>query len=460
MEVAGPAELLAALGVDSIALLVLLLAGVSAGVAALGTLVDLALAGVLVVVELEGVLAPVVKQVVAADQGQLDATDGLARGVAVLVVGGLLADVGGLRSASGGDGRLGAAGLGSAGGRARIDAGGDGRRLGGNGSVLVEAGLLVALALKAAGVGVAELLDAAAPLGEVEAVQDTGPASLLEARGDVASTGLVGAQAVLLVVPVRDGRSTPVTALVLALRGLGDGGGAKSSRGGRRNLSRRLGGGGGNRGHSAGGSAGDGSLRRGSDRSLRGGGDGNLGGAGVGNLRGRGVRNLRRRGLRSLGRSGLGNLRGRSLGNLRRRGVRDSRRSGDGDQRGAGLLGGSVAARLQRLELLGDVDVQAVAATALLGGIALAVDVALSGRSGNSVVGEDRTAPTLLCRNGLAQQKTIMLQGYQNLRPYSVPARGKPLALQAARHLAVVKVAVSSFWGQDRVGPGVESSSV
>jgi hypothetical protein len=54
----------------------------------------------------------------------------------------------------------------------------------------------------------------------------------------------------------------------------------------------------------------------------------------------------------------------------------------------------------------------------------------------------------------------MMLRGYQNLRPYSVPARGKPLALQAARHLAVVKVAVSSFWGQDRVGPGVESSSV
>lgn len=88
------ALLLAALRVDADALVVLGLAGISAGVRHLVAGVAVALAAVALGVQLEGLLAPVVLEIVASHDGEFDAANWVARSVTNAPVGGLLADVG------------------------------------------------------------------------------------------------------------------------------------------------------------------------------------------------------------------------------------------------------------------------------------------------------------------------------------------------------------------------------
>lgn len=91
----------------------------------------------------------------------------------------------------------------------------------------------------------AVLLDLPAPLREVEAFNGFGPPSCLEARGDLKGAGLGGVETAVLVLPVRESRSTPITALELASGGLCMNGRAhRLGRGGARPLCRCRNGGG------------------------------------------------------------------------------------------------------------------------------------------------------------------------------------------------------------------------
>lgn len=140
--------LLAALLVHVCALLELLLAGIRASIAAGRPRIGWAVEAVLVNVQLEGVLAPVAVHVIAADNGQIDATDGLAWSIAVLGVCGLRADVGGRRRALAGL-RRGVRELGCCAGRAGNDSGGRLERtdsLAGVAAPEVDLGALVVLA--------------------------------------------------------------------------------------------------------------------------------------------------------------------------------------------------------------------------------------------------------------------------------------------------------------------------
>lgn len=85
----------------------------------------------------------------------------------------------------------------------------------------------------------AVLLDLPTPLREVEAFNGFGPPSGLEARGDLKGAGLGGVETAALVLPVRESRSTPITALELTSGGLRMSGRAHGlSRGGARPLCR------------------------------------------------------------------------------------------------------------------------------------------------------------------------------------------------------------------------------
>lgn len=217
-------ELLAALDVGAEAGVVLGLASVGTGAGLLVAAVRRARVGVGVSVELEGVLREVVLQVVAGNKRQLNTTNGVARTVTPDAGARLLADVGRLRSTRGGRNSSSA---GSAGSRTGVDAGGCLDVVTARGVVTLEAAGLAAAASTRARRG-AVSLNTITPLGEVEAVESTGPASVLEARGDVLGTVVVGGLAAVLVLEVGDRGSTPVTALVLA--GVGDNNGRSTHR--------------------------------------------------------------------------------------------------------------------------------------------------------------------------------------------------------------------------------------
>lgn len=217
-------ELLAALDVGAEAGVVLGLTSVGTGAGLLVAAVRRARVGVGVSVELEGVLREVVLQVVAGNKRQLNTTNGVARTVTPDAGARLLADVGRLRSTRGGRNSSSA---GSAGSRTGVDAGGCLDIATARGVVTLEAAGLAAAASTRARRG-AVSLNTVTPLGEVEAVESTGPASVLEARGDVLGTVVVGGLAAVLVLEVGDRGSTPVTALVLA--GVGDNNGRSTHR--------------------------------------------------------------------------------------------------------------------------------------------------------------------------------------------------------------------------------------
>jgi hypothetical protein len=205
-------ELLAALNIGTDTSVVLSLAGVGTSAGLLVAAIRRARVGVGVGVELEGVLGEVVLQVVTGNKRQLNTTDRVARSVAPDVGAGLLANVGGLRSTRGGSSRRSG---GSAGDGTRIDAGGSRGTVSASGSVILDAAKLVAVtATRARRSAVA--LDTITPLGEVEAVQSAGPASVLEASSNILGAVVVSGLATVLILEVRDRRSTPVTTLVLA----------------------------------------------------------------------------------------------------------------------------------------------------------------------------------------------------------------------------------------------------
>lgn len=250
---------LAALGVGVDALVVLDLAGVGAGVAALGTRVAVTLVGVDLGVELEGVLGVVVLEIVAGHDGQLDAADGVAGAVAVEPRAGLLADVG-----HGGDGALGGSGRGRGGGgllgSCACRSARDRDRLGGRG---VSLGRVLGDAVTLAKLGDLQRADGTvvvnvtAPAGEVEALKGCGPTSVLEAGSKLDLAVGKSSLAAGLIVKVGELLVAPATALVLASRRNSGGGVADGGRG-------------------AGGPGGSG-RRPGRHRRLRGGRSGGLG---------------------------------------------------------------------------------------------------------------------------------------------------------------------------------------
>lgn len=207
---------------------VLLLARIGTSVAAARGRIRGAILAVLADVQLEGVGAPVAVDVIAADNGQGDATDGVSWTIPVLGVGRLRADVGRRRRAVGGR-RGGSRRLGCRGRRARKDGGGRLGRTATLAGVVVPAIALGAFSKQTGRAAV--LLNTTAPLAKVEALEGAGEASLSEARGDTGSAGSVGLQTVLLIAPVGQRRETPVTALILARGWSGDGGRAQRTGG-------------------------------------------------------------------------------------------------------------------------------------------------------------------------------------------------------------------------------------
>lgn len=209
-------------------MLELLLAGIRACIAAARPGIRRAVEAVLVNVQLERVVAPVAVLVVAADKGQLDATDGLARSIAVLGVSGLRADVGGRRRALTGL-RRGGREHGCRAGRAGNDGGGRLERADSLAGVAAPELALGALAVLARGAAV--LVNVATPQGEVEALENIREASMGETGSDTRGASGVGLGAVLFVRPVRQRRAAPVTALVLARSRNRDGGCAHGTSG-------------------------------------------------------------------------------------------------------------------------------------------------------------------------------------------------------------------------------------
>ena len=133
----------------------------------------------------------------------------------MLFGGWLLADIGWLRNDRRGR-RFGAGSDSSRGSRAGIDA--SNWRLGRFrvlGLVFVEA-ILLAACLSFA-VAVAVLLDARAPVAEIEAIEGGWEASILPARGNQFRTRLPGVKTSILVIPIGERWSTPIANLILTL---------------------------------------------------------------------------------------------------------------------------------------------------------------------------------------------------------------------------------------------------
>jgi hypothetical protein len=209
---AASVELLAALNVGVETSVVLCLAGIGTGVGLLVARVRRARVGVGVGVELERVLGEVALQVVAGNKRKLNATDGVTRTVAPEARAGLRANVGGLGSARSGSRRNSG---GSAGGSTRVDTGSGLDVVATRGSVVAEAANLAAGATTRASRSTVTL-KTVAPLGEVEAVENSRPAGVLEARSNVLGAVVVGSLTAVLVLEIGNRGSTPVTALVLA----------------------------------------------------------------------------------------------------------------------------------------------------------------------------------------------------------------------------------------------------
>jgi hypothetical protein len=209
---AASVEFLAALDISVKTSVVLGLAGVGAGAGLLAATVRRARVGVGIGVELEGVQREVALQVVAGNKRKLNTANGVTRAVTPDAGVGLRANVGGLRSARGGGRRSSG---GSASGSTRVNTGSGLDSVSTRGSVVAEAANLVTVATTRASGG-AVTLKTITPLGEIETVENTRPASVLEARSNVLSTVVVSSQAAVLVLEVGNRGSTPVTALVLA----------------------------------------------------------------------------------------------------------------------------------------------------------------------------------------------------------------------------------------------------
>ncbi len=267
MEVGLVLQVLARVGIDLDALVVLVLASLATGTANLAVGVRGAVSAVRIGVHLEGVGVEVVLAVVASDNGQRNTTDGVTGAKVTVLRGGLLADVGRLRRALGrGSGsaglgagrglgagsRLGSRARGLSGGGlgagARVGAGtrrvggrnssaGSGDRLGGGSANMAGLKGLPAVKLVALGAVVATAavaLEALAPPGVLEAVQAVRITSLVEARPNGNLALLPGGVAVLLASPLGSGRQAPLANLVLASGGSDDGGSARTrSSGGR-----------------------------------------------------------------------------------------------------------------------------------------------------------------------------------------------------------------------------------
>lgn len=213
---AAAANLLTGLDVGVAAVVILHLAGVLTGRGRLGPGVRLALLAVLGRVNLEGLVLEVLLEVVAANNGQTDTTDGIVSAVAKLGVGRLLADVGRLRNTRRGR-SCGQSSRGFRCGLAHVDCG---CGLGLRNSlrlVLVQAFSLAALVSLARRRAVC--LDVAAPCRVVPALENAGPARLLEARRNLDRASAVGSLAVVLILPVGQRWGAPFSALVFALVG-------------------------------------------------------------------------------------------------------------------------------------------------------------------------------------------------------------------------------------------------
>lgn len=74
-----------------------------------------------------------------------------------------------------------------------------------------------------------------------------------------------------------------------------------------------------------------------------------------------------------------------------------------------------MAARLKRLELFGDIDVQAATATTGLGGVALARHVALSIVDLGGRVGKHIATPAFTSKLGTSQGEALLFAGTQAL---------------------------------------------
>lgn len=334
-----------------------------------------------VAVKLPGVARPVRLDVVASDNWKRNATDGVTGAIVAVLGAGLLAHIGGLRRAiCNNRGRRGWWLCRSSGAR-----GGNG--LGSGGTTV--AGLMVLpavelIAVLAVVTGVAVLAKRLAPGGILIAVQAGGIASLTEAGADVELALLPCLETVCLAGPLGSGRKAPVTNLVLTL-GRNDGSGSAnlvlgSGRALRGGCPARLGSG--NR-SLGGGRLGSSVLTLGGSRlgggvlalcggvltlgsSSHGSGVLSLGG-GILTL-GSGILALSS-GILALG-GGILTL-GGGIGTLGSRG---------------GIRGVSVAgAGLGRLEILGNVDIQTVAAAAGLGGVTTARCLAVRSVSLDSV---------------------------------------------------------------------------
>lgn len=229
MELGLVLQVLARVGIDLNALVVLVLASLAAGAANPAVGVRGAVSAVGIGVHLEGVGVEFILAVVASDNGQRNTTDGVTGAKVTFLGGGLLADVGGLRRALsrgsgsaclGAGGRLGSCarrlsggglragtrvGAGSGRVRCRNSSAGSGDRRGGGSADMARLKGLPAVKLVALGAVVATVavaLEALAPAGVLEAVQAVRITSLVEARPDSNLAFLPGGVAVLLASPL------------------------------------------------------------------------------------------------------------------------------------------------------------------------------------------------------------------------------------------------------------------
>lgn len=221
---AAGVELLATLDIGVQASTVLSLASISTGARLLVARVRRARVGVNVGVELERVLVEVALQVVAGNKRKLNATNGVARTVTPDARAGLLANVSGLGSARC-RGRRGSGG--SASGSTGVNTGCGLDTVTARGGVVAEAANLAAAATTSARRSTVTL-DTITPLREVETVQSTRPASVLEASSDVLGAVVIGILTTVLILEVGHRGSAPVTALVLA--GVGNDNGRSAHR--------------------------------------------------------------------------------------------------------------------------------------------------------------------------------------------------------------------------------------
>lgn len=213
---------LAALGVDILALSVLLLASfvASAGEAALAEPLTAARVGLGVELELVAGLE-ILKDIVAGDDGDLNATNGVSGSVVEEPAGRLLADTGRRRRDDGDRGSGGSRGR-----RARVGGNGGGSGLPSLGLLLLVAVPLAARALLARAAVGAVARNILAPSLEFVAAGTAGEAGTLETGVNLESTSVAGLGAAVLVLEVREVLVAPLTAAVLASSGGYDSGGA------------------------------------------------------------------------------------------------------------------------------------------------------------------------------------------------------------------------------------------